>query len=106
MSSTQQLGPRRRDLLAVCAFFVALLLLGPIQGGVLDPGLRGGHFAMVFLIFAVFFGVVFTPFWISVRRRRREPLVWGSSGFLVATGVILGLDILWFTSIIIYQLFR
>src|SRR6266516_3020413 len=106
MSSTGQMAARQRDPLALGAFFIALVLLGPIQVGVLEPGLRGGRSGMACLLFVLFFVAVFTPFWASVRRRRREPLLWGSSGFLIATGVILSLDILWFASIMIYQLFR
>jgi hypothetical protein len=106
MTATTQVATRRRDPLAICSFFIGLFLLGPVQGGLLDPGLRAGHYGTVLLLFLIFFAVVFVPFWISVRRRRREKLSWGSRGFLVGAGVILGLDVLWFAATIIYQLFR
>jgi hypothetical protein len=107
MSSTQQVSARRRDPLALCAFFLTVLtMVVPVQVGVLTPPLQAGRFGAASLVFALFFAAVFTPFWMSVRRRRREPLLWGSLGGLVATGVILSLDVLWFASVLIYQLFR
>jgi hypothetical protein len=78
----------------------------PTQADILDPVLRGRRFVFASLVFALFLAAVLTPFLLSMRRRRREPFVWGSSGFLAATGAILCLDVLWFASIMIYQLFR
>jgi len=107
MSSTEQRLAKRRDPLALCAFLVAALtMIMPLQVDILDPALRSGRFVAASLVFSLFFAAVFAPFWSSVRRRRREPQRWGSWGFLIATGVILALDVLWFASILIYQLFR
>ncbi|HEY5910015.1 MAG TPA: hypothetical protein VJA21_05365 [Verrucomicrobiae bacterium] len=96
----------RRDRLAIGSFFLALFLLGPVQGGVLYPGLRDGRYGTVLILFFAFFAVASLPFWISVRRSRREPLTWGSRAFQIGTGVILSLDVVWFTSGMIYQLVR
>ena len=107
MSSTESILTRRREPLAICAFIVAVAtMIVPVQVDILDPALRTGRFGGASIVFPLFFAAVFTPFWMSVRRRRREPLNWGSFGFLIATGVILSLDVLWFASVLIYQSFR
>jgi hypothetical protein len=108
---THENGPAqttpRRDPLVQCAFLIALLtMIVPTQADVLDPLLRGRHLGLATLVFTLFFAAVLVPFLMSVRRRRRELLQWGSSGFLVATGAVLGLDVMWFASILIYQFFR
>ncbi len=106
MSGTTESTASRRDPLAISSPFIAFFLLVPVQSGVLDPGLRAGRYGAVVLLFLAIFGVASIPFWLSVRRRRREPRAWGSWGFLVGTGVILSLDVLWFTSVMVYQFLR
>jgi hypothetical protein len=107
MNPTSAVPVRRRDPLAVVAFVLAVLIMVvPVEVGILDPALRGHRFVGASIVAAFFFAVVFAPFFLAVRRRRREPSVWRGGGFLIATGVILVLNIVWFASILIYQLFR
>ena len=107
MNPTSQAPVPRGDPLAKVAFFLAILIMVlPVEADILDPALRHGRFILASIVAGFFFAVVFTPFFLAMRRRRREPVVWGGRGFLIATGVILVLNVLWFASILIYQLFR
>jgi hypothetical protein len=98
---------QRLDPLAVCAFFLAaLIMVVPIEVDILTPLLQRRRFAAVWGGGTVSFTVVFVPFLLAVLRRRREPSVWSGRGFLIATGSILVLNGLWFASVMVYQLFR
>jgi hypothetical protein len=106
MNSTNPV-PARLDPLAVIALVLAVfLMIVPVEADILDPVFRSGRFGIAALVAAFFFAIVFTPFLFAVHRRRREPLAWRGRGFLITTGVILVLNLMWFVSILIYQLFR
>lgn len=72
---------------------------------------EGGLLALVPL---GFFGVgailcsalVLTPFVISWRRRRREPQAWGDRGLWIATGIILVINGLMFSTAFVLGLMR
>jgi len=99
--------PARLDPLAVVAFALAvLLMIVPVEADILDPVFHRGRFGLAVLVAIFFFAIVFTPFFLAVHRKRREPLAWRGRGLLIATGVILVLNFLWFALISIYQLFR
>jgi hypothetical protein len=106
MNSTSPVSVRR-DPLAVIAFVLAVfLMIVPVEADILHPLFLRGHFGLAALVAAFFSAIVFTPYFLAVRRRRREPQAWSGRGFLIATGVILVLNIIWFCCIIIFQFFR
>ena len=98
---------RQRDGLAVTAFLLSLfLMVFPLQADMLDAALRGRRFFAAALVAVACFAAVFTPFLLSLRRRRREPHLWASRGYLIAAGVILVLDVLFVGTFFVYQLLR
>ena len=106
MNSNAPISVRRRDPLAIVSFLLALVLMViPVEAGILDPALRRS-LALASLVAMAFFAVVLIPFLLALRRRRREPLVWRGGGFLIVTGAILALNATWFGLILIHQLFR
>jgi hypothetical protein len=106
----QQSATRRRDPLAVVAFLLALfIMICPTEADILDPAFRSHRYGLAAVLAVAFFSVVFIPFFLAWRRFRREPTKWRGRGFLIATGVILTLNVfVWLAaiSISIYQLFR
>ena len=104
---TSEVPARQRDGLAITAFLFSLfLMVFPLQADMLDAALRGRRFFIAALVAAACFTAVFTPWLLSLRRRRREPQLWASRGYLIAAGVILVLDVLFVGTLFIYQLLR
>jgi len=86
---------RRDDGLDLLALFLAfLIMICPTEADILDVLLRRQKFLKASILAVLCFAVVFTPFFLSIRRRRREPHVLRPRAALWATGVILGLNVL------------
>jgi hypothetical protein len=103
----QSLPTGTRDPHAVVAFtFATLLMVIPIEAGLLDPLLQARRFGPPSLVAAGFFAVVFLPFFFAVRRWRQEHSMYRGRNFLVATGVILTLNLVWLAFVLVYQLVR
>lgn len=98
---------RKQDGLAVLAFLLSLsVMVLPLEADLLDVLLRQRRIALAGAVAAISFTVVFTPFALSWRRRRREPGAWKGAGFLIATAVILSLNALLISAVFIKQLSR
>ena len=98
---------RKQDGLAVLAFLLSLfIMVSPLEADMLAVLLRHRRFVLAGIVAIGCFTVVFAPFLLSWRRRRREPQMWRGRGYLIAAGVILTLNVLFVSTLFIYQLFR
>jgi hypothetical protein len=98
---------RQRDRLAITSLLLGLLLIVfPVQADILDAALHARRFFAAGIVAVTCFAAVFVPFLLSLRRRRREPQLWANRGCLIATGIILVLDVLFLGTLLIYQAFR
>ena len=79
---------RRRDPLAVMAFWISVIIIMPEADLVAIAALQHRH-ALAVLIVGVCFAIVFTPLFMALRRIRQEPSKWSGMGYLRATGAIL-----------------
>jgi len=98
---------RPQDGLAVYAFLLALVVMVvPLEADLLTVSLMHRQFLHAGFVAMTCFAVVFTPFLISLRRRERESQARRGRGYLIATGIILALNVLFVGTILIYQFFR
>jgi hypothetical protein len=81
-------------------------MIVPVEADILTPLLIRRRLGITTFVAALIFAAVCVPFFLGLRRKRREPLVWGGRPLLIATAVILSLNVLWFGSVLIYNLFR
>lgn len=93
---TGRAQPKRpQDELAVSAFLLALfVMILPLEADMLDPLVRRGRVLHAAVFAAGCFLAVFLPFLACLRRRRREPNARRGRGYVVATAVILVLNLL------------
>jgi len=85
----------RRDPGAAVSFYLALFIMVlPTEADLLVAALAQHKIGMAIAIAALCFSVVFTPFFFAWRRWRREPKKWKSRGYLIATGIMLLLNVL------------
>jgi hypothetical protein len=94
-------GQGRFDCLAVAAFWLAMgTMVLPVEAGVLFVFLRDRQVLAACIVELAFFGVVFAPYSISVRRHWKEPSRWRGEGYLGVTTLVLLLNAVWFAAAI------
>lgn len=97
---------RRRDSYAIVAFWLAfLIMIVPTQADILAGFVLQKRFDLAGLLVLGCFAIVAVPYVRSLQRHWREPQVWSGRGYLIATTVILVLD-LTMISILFVQAFR
>ncbi len=85
----------KRDSLAAVAFYLGvIIMIFPTEADYLYVFHREQDFVRATLFAIVCFAIVFTPFFLAWRRWRRQPNVWKSRGYLIATLIILVLNVL------------
>lgn len=89
---------KRFDGFAATAFWLALVtMVCPIEADILHVVLAVERkTALGGLIATCFFAAVFTPYLVSCRRHWRQPGVWQGRAYLIATSIILALNVLTF----------
>ena len=88
--------------LSACILAISLMIF-PVEAD-LPFALFGGQRQPAALGFtALCFLVVATPFVISLLRRRKQPHVWGNRGDLIATAIILSLNVISIVCIFVRQ---
>jgi hypothetical protein len=93
--STEIAGEKRRDRDAAVSFCLAVFLLVlPVMADVAVGLMFAKVYWAVALWMGICYGLVVIPWVRSMRRHWREPGVWGGRGYLIATGIILGLHVL------------
>jgi hypothetical protein len=93
----------RVDPLARLAFFLGFfIMIWPTEADMLVALVRHGEFVRAAGFSFACFIVVFAPFIVSWRRLNRQPLGLRGRGYLIATGVILVLNII-SVSVIFYS---
>lgn len=94
MTTRPQVTPRRTNWLAIAAFWLALLIMVlPTGAAILLAAVHQHKYAWAAGIALLAFAVVFIPFFLALQRVRREPTKWSGRGYLVATGIILLLNL-------------
>jgi multisubunit Na+/H+ antiporter MnhB subunit len=94
MTGLPQAAPRRANWLAIASFLLALLIMvWPTEADILFAAVHSYKNAWAAWIALLSFAVVFIPFFLALQRMRREPAKWSGRGYLVATGVILLLNL-------------
>jgi hypothetical protein len=83
-----------------------LFMVLPVEVGILTPLLIHHRLGLAALVATLFFSAVCVPLFVGLRRKRRQQLLWGGRAFLIATGFVLSLNLLWFASVLMYNLFR
>jgi hypothetical protein len=93
---------RRRDSYAVVAFWLAfLIMIAPTQAGLLAGFVAQKRFDLAAVLALGCFAIVAIPYVRSFQRHRREPQVWSGRGHLIATSVILILNLLVLCTVLI-----
>jgi predicted neutral ceramidase superfamily lipid hydrolase len=86
---------KRRDHYALTAFWLAFaLMVWPTESTILVTLITEKRLGMSMVVSIICFLAVILPWIASLRRHRREPNIWSGKGFLIATGVILMVNLL------------
>ena len=75
----------------------------PVEADLLFVFLKGQQRPVALGFTAVCFLVVATPFVVSLLRRRKQPHVWANRGDLIATAIILSLNLIGIVCIFVSQ---
>lgn len=95
MNTDQTSLKRRLDPLAALSLFLAVFIMVlPTEADLLIVLIHHKKLASGVAFCVICFCVVFTPFFFSWRKLRREPTKWRGNGYLIATGVILTMNLL------------